>query len=502
MMSLPSELNHQPGCGQGIVRLKPEYSGEAFIGDGLLGTNGTKLTRQSANSTQAMRHWGKANHQTSAGGGYISMSRCPIISDTQPCTIIWREEVGGSPSTYEGIANLFPAGASHGFVIIRGPGSAGYPDLMAFTSYSTGETGGWPSAAAHTSGTETINVITLPNGLSGAGGPGLGTAAYLWQNGQYIGQITNPTPGGFGADPKNNYLGWDGADSKFTGWYSDFIFLNCVLDAEEAFRASLNPYFLFEDELSSYDYFKAPAGGTIYSVTLNESLALTETLGPSRSLSRLIEETIGLNDSILIAFQRNLSRVLTDTVALADYIISTIIQYGTIHSITLSDSVPLLDTVATAYQRNFGRLLDDSIPLADSIIALLQGRIVSRELLDIVLLDDAVQVEVVRNLLRTLLEPIGLTDSSQHFINRMQTLGENIQITDALTSAYIRQLQVLLTDNVVLSDSTIISLVTALIAAGVIVFGAEFKVIDYEPEFKYILAGFDFKDIDYGVTDE
>jgi hypothetical protein len=211
----------------------------------------------------------------------------------------------------------------------------------------------------------------------------------------------------------------------------------------------------------------AVAGGTINTVTLTDTIELSDSVTTLRLRQRILDVLIDLTDSVIEQKTGTTVRMLTDTIDAADGLLALRLRerYLDADSIDLNDQgdvvrlrnrlgtdlIELSDSVE-ALQRFRNRTLSDTIDLSDELLAL---RIRWRVLTDNLELTDSVIESYVPGgvtiVTRVLSDTIDLGDEvlAQRFRNRL--LGDNITLADGSIISRIRNRQ--FSDDLTITDA-------------------------------------------------
>lgn len=197
-----------------------------------------------AGAMQAGYTWGVDGYgKTYLGNGgatsYVDCGTVGMLSDTSEFTLAWFETLATNPGAgIYGSLCLFPAGASQRFLVLRSDSSAAY-GAMTVGKGSTLNCARWAGAPSLASGVGKTRLWVM----SGASISGASFNFSLQVDGINYGASEAGSGNNIGTQTSNlNYLGWDGAVSKFPGSIHNVRLWNRRLSLQESYRLYEDPF--------------------------------------------------------------------------------------------------------------------------------------------------------------------------------------------------------------------------------------------------------------------
>lgn len=169
---------------------------------------------------------------------YVNCGTTDMIADANPFTIAWLETIPSTPGAgIYGAVCFFPNGGAQRFLVLRSDSSGVYGPITVGKGNTT-NCPKWSTAPSLASGVGLTRLWIVR-------GPALTniTNLQLFANG--IDFSFNATGAGnnLGSQPGNfNYLGWDGADSKFPGSIHNVRLWARQLGLAECVRLNQDPF--------------------------------------------------------------------------------------------------------------------------------------------------------------------------------------------------------------------------------------------------------------------
>lgn len=216
--------------------------------------------------------------------------------------------------------------------------------------------------------------------------------------------------------------------------------------------------------------------------TLSSDMTVTDELirsvvSAGEAVQRTLDSALDVLDDIEKRLMLN--RLLSGDVDIVDELVREVIVQGATER-TLTDELGVVDAVVK--QLHLFGLLTDELALTDELVrSIISGLVVARTVETDAEVFDTLQQHSLLD--RDVLSTIVIADELLRHTQLFRQLIEDVGLTDELVAELVRSFhEVVLSDSIDVSDEVITSLVTALIAAGIIVPGVERKSIVYKAE--------------------
>jgi hypothetical protein len=212
------------------------------------------------------------------GSSYVDCGGVTTLDLATPKTFAYYSRLSASPAAFGGLAHISFSSGSYAFNMARTTVPGYYTTIKPANASSNAFTFG-TAAAANTRERVVVRVTSAPTSLA------IGDWA-AWINGvsQTVAAGGGFTPQGSG----NTWLGWDNADSKYSGLLDEFIVFEGSLSDAEVASYYANPWQIFAP-LPRRIWAPAAAGGPNVTVALTGQ-AVTASAG-----------TLGLSSAVAVS---------------------------------------------------------------------------------------------------------------------------------------------------------------------------------------------------------